>query len=76
MDALLIADFCRTQRPRRWQPPRPEQRKLQAFTRHLSALKQARIQHENQLGMLASDQLTSCAEVRSSLERVIAMLKE
>lgn len=38
LDAALIADFCRTQRPPRWTPPPPEWRQLQALVRHLEDL--------------------------------------
>jgi len=48
-DALLIADFCRTQQPPAWQPPAPEGVQLQAMVRHLEALMQMRQQESNRL---------------------------
>jgi transposase len=33
VDARLIADFCRTQKPKEWSPPRPEQRELRDMVR-------------------------------------------
>ena len=47
LDATLIADFCRTQRPPAWQPPPPEVRELQFLTRHVEALKEMRTQEQN-----------------------------
>lgn len=46
-DALLIADFCRTQQPEPWTPPPPEQRELQALVRHLQNLNDMRQQEVN-----------------------------
>jgi transposase len=49
IDAKLIADFCATQSPPRWQPPSTLQAELQALTRHLEALKQSRQKERNRL---------------------------
>lgn len=46
-DALLIADFCRTQQPEAWTPPAPEIVELQALARHLDSLKTMRQQEIN-----------------------------
>lgn len=46
-DALLIADFCRTQQPDIWTPPAPEIVELQALARHLDSLKTMRQQERN-----------------------------
>ena len=35
IDAVVIADFCRTQEPPRWTPPTPQKRDLQAMSRRL-----------------------------------------
>lgn len=46
LDAVIIAEFCRTQSPPAWSPPRPELRELQALVRlleDLSASRQAEI---------------------------------
>jgi transposase len=49
LDAVLIADFCRTQQPPRWTPPPAEVRHLQALVRHLEDLTSARQQARNRL---------------------------
>jgi transposase len=49
LDAALIADFCRTQQPAAWTPPRPEVRHLQALVRHLDDLTHMRLQVNNRL---------------------------
>lgn len=46
-DALLIADFCRSQQPEPWTPPPPEQQELQALMRHLDNLNAIRQQELN-----------------------------
>lgn len=46
LDAALIADFCHTQNPSEWLPPRQEVRELQALVRLLDDLKSIR-QAEN-----------------------------
>jgi transposase len=47
MDARLIADFCATQRPDPWRKPSVYQCELQALTRYLNDLKNARKQELN-----------------------------
>ncbi len=53
LDAQVIADFCRTQEPRLWQPPAPEKRALQEMVRRLSALlkEQTREHNRRQAGV-------------------------
>jgi len=51
-DAWLIADFCRTQQPRRWQPPDPALETLQAWQRRVEDLQQMRTQEINRLEAL------------------------
>jgi len=46
-DAMLIADFCRTQQPDVWTPPASEIIELQALARHLDNLKTMRQQEIN-----------------------------
>ncbi|MBZ0301238.1 MAG: transposase [Anaerolineae bacterium] len=48
-DALVIAQFCQTQQPARWQPPDPAQRELQALVRQLCALQGMYRQEQNRL---------------------------
>lgn len=47
LDAFLIADFCMTQKPALWEPPRPEYKHLQALVHHLDALKSMLQQERN-----------------------------
>jgi transposase len=49
VDSGVIADFCERLHPRLWTPPRPEQRQLRDFVRHLEVLKKTRTQHLNRL---------------------------
>lgn len=49
LDAALIADYCRTQKPLAWTPPAPELKELQALVRHLDDLKQERQRANNRL---------------------------
>ena len=45
VDAALIARFALVERPKPWEPPAPEIKTLQAFSRHLEFLKAARAEH-------------------------------
>jgi len=47
LDAFIIADFCRTQKPHLWSPSRPEVEELQEQTRYLTSLKKMRQQEKN-----------------------------
>lgn len=49
IDAELIADFCRTQKPDVWSPPLPEERELRTLVRHLDDLKALRQAEKNRL---------------------------
>lgn len=49
MDAKVIAHFGQSQRMKLWTPPTRSQAELQALTRHLASLKQARAQEMNRL---------------------------
>jgi transposase len=52
-DALTIADFCRKQRPERWQPPPLAYRELREMVRYASALKtdRTRVLNRQQSGL-------------------------
>lgn len=69
LDATLIADFCRTQRPPAWEPPPPQVRELQFLTRHVEALKEMRTQEQNRLQAGAQT-----PAVQASLQSHIAFL--
>lgn len=49
LDALLIADFCRTQTPPAWSPPDPAWKELQGLVRHLQDLEATRQSAKNRL---------------------------
>ena len=49
LDAAIIADFCRTQSPPAWHPPREELRELQALVRLLEDLNATRQAEINRL---------------------------
>lgn len=49
LDAAIIADFCRTQSPPEWHPPREELRELQALVRLLEDLMATRQAEVNRL---------------------------
>lgn len=49
LDAAIIADFCRTQSPPAWRPPREELRELQALVRLLEDLNTTRQAEINRL---------------------------
>lgn len=69
LDAALIADFCRTQKPPAWTPPPAHWLELRAMVRHMDALDTMRLQEENRLRTVQSD------VVRKQLETHIAFLK-
>jgi transposase len=70
LDADVIADFCRTQKPDAWTPPTETQKKLRALMRHLEALKRNRTQQLNRLSVCRDD------EVKASLETVLETIEE
>ena len=49
LDAIIIADFCRTQSPYEWHPPQEELRELQALVRLLDDLAATRQAEVNRL---------------------------
>ena len=71
VDAELIARFSLAQQPPSWQPLPAEVRELQALVRRLESLIEMRVAEENRLSSGLS-----VAAVRSSVEEMIAHLKE
>jgi len=69
LDAALLADFCRTQRPDAWTPLPPEVKHLQRLVRHLDDLTTGRQQARNRLDNPAQD-----APVTDHLYAQIALL--
>ena len=69
LDSDVIAQFCRSQKPKAWKPPTPEQRKLRDLVRHRDALLKSVTQQKNRL---TDCQDEVCAD---SLKRIIALLQ-
>lgn len=69
LDARLIAQFCQTQEPAAWMPPTPAVRHLQALVRRIETLEEMQQAEENRLANAA-------IEVRPSVERMTALLKQ
>lgn len=68
-DAKCLAQFCKSQRPQRWQAPSPGVRALQALVARLDTLQAMQQQECNRRDMAHSS-------VLKSIERVIAELEE
>lgn len=71
VDAVVIADFCRTQEPPSWQPLTPQKKALQAMSRRLDVLIEERTRETNRL---KSGQ--DCEIVLESLKENLAFLNE
>ena len=69
VDSGLIARFCLAMDPQPWQPPSPEERRLQAQLRRIEALTNMRIQEENRL------EVSHCS-VKDSIKEHIAYLEK
>ena len=69
VDADIIARFCLTMEPEAWQPPAPEERRLQAQLRRIEALINMRIQEQNRLDV-------SHASVHNSIKEHIVYLEK
>jgi transposase len=68
VDAKVIAEFCASSNPRLWVPASPRVRRLRALVGRREALVDLRTQESNRL------EVSATAEVRSSIEQVIALL--
>ena len=71
IDAVVIADFCRTQEPALWTPPTPQKRELQEMSRRLEALIEQRTRETNRF---KSGQ--GCGVVLESLHDSLSFLDE
>lgn len=69
LDARMIASFCSTQEPERWQPPSAEVKHLQALIRRLEVLEEMLQAEENRLA-------NATPEIEPSIERMRGLLKE
>ena len=68
LDSAVIACFCRTHRPKAWQPLSDTQRRLRALVRHRDDLLQTQLQQQNRL------RDTTDTVVRASLEALIEVV--
>lgn len=75
LDAVVIADFCRTQQPPLWTPPPAELAELQALVRHLQDLENDRQRQRNRLHALRYAAQPS-ATVQHNLEAQIEFLSQ
>ena len=69
VDARLIADFCRTQKPDQWFPPSPEVVELQALVRRIEMLEEMLQMEQNRLDV-------SPKKTKGSIERIIETLEK
>src|SRR5258708_1578188 len=76
LDAMLIADFCRTQQPEAWTPPPPEVRQLQALVRHLSTLETAKQQADNRLREATALPDLVVAQLTSQRDLLVAQIDQ
>ena len=68
LDSAVIALFCRTHRPKAWQPLSDTQRRLRALVRHRDDLLQTQLQQQNRL------RDTTDSVVRASLQAVVEVV--
>lgn len=71
VDALVIADYCRSKRSKPWTPPSPEAKELRELVRRLAALERAKQDEENRLSSGVSS-----APVASSIKQSIEFLSQ
>jgi transposase len=69
LDARLIADFCLTQEPDKWEPPSKEVKHLQSLVRRVEVLAGMRQAEENRLS-------NASLEIKPSIERMLGLIKE
>src|ERR671917_15517 len=68
LDSAVIAFFCRTHRPKAWQPLSDEHRRLRALVRHRDDLLQTQLQQQNRL------RDTTDTLVRASLQSLLTAI--
>lgn len=69
VDAVLIGDFCLTQKPEQWLPPSPSVMRIQALSRRIDALEEMLQTEQNRLDV-------SPIDTKSSIRRIIKTLEE
>ena len=76
-DALVILDFAQTQKVEAWQPPEPDQQKLQEMVRYHDSLKTIRQQESNRLssGLKSPEVINPIQQHLAYLDRQIELLE-
>lgn len=75
-DARLIADFCLTQNPHRWFPPKPETIELQALVRRIESLQEMLQMEKNRLDVSPAKTKPSIKRMIRTFENEIETLKK
>ncbi|MBK7706809.1 MAG: IS110 family transposase [Acidobacteria bacterium] len=76
VDAGMIAEFCRSERPEPWKPPSPQVIHLQALSRRIDALEEMRLMETNRLDTAPKQAKTSVKRMIRVLEKEIAALRK
>jgi transposase len=74
-DAKCLAQFCKAQRPERWEPPSAAVRALQALVARLDALQAMRQAECNRRDVAHSSVVDSIARMIADLDEAIAQVK-
>jgi transposase len=74
-DARLIAEFCRAQAPRLWNPPAPEIARLQGLTRLLTSRKNQLASERRRAAMLPAFLRPHTSPLARAFKRAIAKLQ-
>ena len=75
-DARLIADFCLTQNPRQWFPPKPETIELQALVRRIESLEEMLQMEKNRLDVAPDKTKPSIKRMIKTFENEIETLRK
>ncbi len=75
LDAWIIAEFCRTESPRLWQPIAPEQQRLRGLNRLLLARKEQRGRERRRAAMLPAEVRAYTRPLLRAFEREIQKLQ-
>lgn len=76
VDAGMIAEFCRSERPELWKPPSPLVSHLQALSRRIDALEEMRLMEVNRLDTAPKQAKASVKRMIRVLEKEIAALRK
>jgi transposase len=75
-DARLIADFCLTQNPTQWFPPKPETIELQALVRRIESLEEMLQMEKNRLEVSPNKTKPSIKRMIKTFENEIKTLRK